>query len=146
MFASAVQFAFESAGITDAALGVIDKAQQMRTSSSGTIALDIGAYLVHEVLPAEPGPRFLDHDCQAIVIQQKGGAGCAVSIGRGPLIRADVVKVQTKQCVCEVLHVELVLDVYRRSVLTAQPQLPGDHVKSLAELFSDAEVIHLASG
>lgn len=119
MLAGAAQLVFQAAGVADTAFRVIDETQQMRASSSSTIALDVGAYLVHEILSAKPGPGFLHHDGQAVVIQKKCGAGCAIGIGRGPLIRPDVVEVYTEQRMHQVLEVELVFDVHGRPILAA---------------------------
>lgn len=92
----------------------------MRASSSVSITLDVGADLIDEILPGEPSPSFFHHDGQTIVIEEIGGAGSASAIGRGPLVRADVIKMLTEERMHEVLHVALILDVDRRSVLPAQ--------------------------
>ena len=92
----------------------------MRASSSVSITLDVGTDLIGEILPAETSPSFFYHDGQAIVIEEIGGAGSAIAIRRGPLVRADVIKMLAKERMHEVLHVALVLDVERRSVLAAQ--------------------------
>jgi len=120
MFACGAKLTLQSARVTDAAFRVIDETQQMRTPSSVSITLDVGADLIGEILPAEPRPCFLDDDGESIVIEQIGGAGSAIAIRRGPLVRADVIKMLTKERMHEVLHVALVLDVDRRSVLAAQ--------------------------
>ena len=120
MFACGAKLTLQSARVTDPAFRVIDETQQMRAPPSVSITLDVGADLIGEIRPAEPRPCFLDDDGESIVIEQIGGAESAIAIRRGPLVRADVIKMLTKERMHEVLHVALVLDVDRRSVLAAQ--------------------------
>ena len=120
VFACGAKFTLQSARVTDAAFRVVDETQQMCAPSSVSITLDVGADLIGEILPAEPSPSFFHHDGQAIVIEEIGGAGSAIAIRRGPLVRADVIKMLAKERMHEVLHVALVLDVECRSVLAAQ--------------------------
>ncbi len=120
MFACGAKLTLQSARVTDAAFRVIDETQQMRAPSAVSITLDVGADLIGEIRPAEPRPCFLDDDGESIVIEQIGGAESAIAIRRSPLVRADVIKMLTKERMHEVLYVALVLDVDRRSVLAAQ--------------------------
>src|SRR5262245_5805567 len=87
MFACGAEFALQSSWVTDTAFRIIDETYYMGTPSSVPIALDVGAYLIREILPVESSPSLLDRDGQAIVIEKIGGASNAVAIGRHPLVR-----------------------------------------------------------
>src|SRR5574339_531731 len=120
MFACGAELALQSSRIADAALRVVDETDELGAPSSIPIALEVGAYLICELLPAESRPSFLHDDGQAIVIEKKCCAGNAVGVGRDPLIRADVIKKLTKERMHEVLYIAFIFDIDRRTVLAAQ--------------------------
>jgi hypothetical protein len=118
MIADRGEFAFQSARISDAPFRIIDETQHLRASTSGTIALNVDAYLIGKVLTAEPCPRLLDDDGQAIVIEEKGGACRSIGIRRSPFVRANVIEMLTQQCMQEVLDVLLVFHVQCLAIFT----------------------------
>jgi hypothetical protein len=120
MFACGAEFAFQSSWVADTAFRIIDETHHLGTSSSVSVAFDVGAYLIREILPAESSPSLLDDDGQAIVIEKIGRASNAVTVGGRPFVRADVIKMQTKERMHEVLCVAFILDGHRGSVLAAQ--------------------------
>jgi len=146
MIADRSELAFQSARISDAAFRIIDETQHLRAPTSGTIALNVDAYLIGKVLAAEPRPRLLDDDGQAIVIEEKGGACRPIGIRRSPFVRANVIEMLTQQRMQEVLDVMLVFHVQCLAIFTTQPQLPCDGVKPLTEFFRDRDVIGLVGG
>lgn len=145
MFAGGGEFAFQSAGISNAAFRVINETEEMRAPSSLSVALDVNAHLVGEVFPAEPRSGFLHHDGQTIVIEEIRGAGCAVAVSRGPFVRTDIVKMLTKKRMHQVLHVALVFDADRRSILSAQAELARHDVKPLAQLLGHRNGIRVST-
>ena len=120
MFACGAEFAFQSSWVADTTFRIIDETHHLGTPSSVSVAFDVGAYLIREILPAESSPSLLDDDGQAIVIEKIGRASNAVAVGGGPFVRADIIKMQTKERMHEVLSVAFILDGHRGSVLAAQ--------------------------
>jgi hypothetical protein len=121
MFAGAGEVAFQPTGVADAAFRVIDKTKQIRTTSTGAIAVDVDAQLIREILHAEAWPRFLDDEREAILVEEKRRTRSSVAVAGRPLLCADVIELEAQQGMEQILHVELVFDIQRRSVFAAQP-------------------------
>jgi len=137
MFARAGNLAFQSTRVANAAFGVINKAKQIRTASTGSIAFNVDAHLVREILRTETSSRLFDDDRQPVMIEKKRRALRSVGVAGRPLIRADVIELEAQKSMEQILHVELVFDIQCRSVFSTQPQLASDEVKSLAEFLGD---------
>ena len=71
------------------------------------------------------------------MIEKKRRARRSIGVAGRPLIRADVIELEAQKSMEQILHVELVFDIQRRSVFSTQPQLASDEVKSLAEFLGD---------
>lgn len=143
MLARAGNLAFQSTRVTNTAFGVINKAKQIRAASTGAIAFNVDAHLVREILRTESSPRLFDDDRQAIMIEKERCARRSAGVAGRPLICADVIELEAQKSMEQILHIELVFDIQRRSVFATQPQLASDEVKSLAEFLGDVQVIRL---
>src|SRR5688500_1299975 len=92
VFARTGKLAFQSARVADAALRIIHEAQQVGAATTSTIALDVGPYLVAELLSGEAGPRFFHDNCEAVVVEEKRRARRPAGIAWRPFVGADVVE------------------------------------------------------
>jgi len=122
--------------IADSAIRIVDKAEEFCALLPHLIAFGIDSDLFREIFRCQSGTGLLYNDRQPIVIEQKGCSSLAVRISGNPFIYPDIVELDPQERVQEILGVYLIL--YRKcgAVFTTQPQLPGDGMESLAELFA----------
>ena len=111
---------FQPARIPDAAFWVVHETEQSGAPFTCAVSFDVETELFCEVLRAESRSRFLDDDCQPVMIKQKCGAWRIVGISGSPLIRADVVELDSQQGMEQVLDVDFVFNDHRRAVFAAK--------------------------
>lgn len=135
------KIALQPSRVADAAFRVIYETEERGASFLRTVSFNVDTELIHEVLGAQAGPRFLDDNRQSVSVQEEGRTRCTVCITGGPFVGADIVELDTQEGMEQILHIHFVLDSYRGSIFPAEPQLTRNGMKPPAEFSAKFKVI-----
>ena len=106
----------QPSGVSHSSVWIIHKADQGRSIRPGGIVGGIGRDLFGEVPGRQSGAGLFDDHNGFLPIQEVAGSARAVRIGGSPLLRANLIELQSEERIEQILQIILVVDFERRAI------------------------------
>jgi len=89
------------------------------------IAGNVDDELLAKLFVRKPLPGSLYFHDDKLILEKKVNAGSPAGVGRCPFLIPDIVKIESKQAVDQILDIILILDLQGLTVRMASSQLPS---------------------